>query len=124
MKYCLAAHTEVVNVYAKYFYDDFIELMSRILGYTHYLQLSYNSDNTLTHEEIHDNLIALTPLMELHDYCLQEFLNGLLLKMNKQSFYLYSASYDYLQVKLSRMLSQEILNATRSGTATTFKIDE
>lgn len=44
--------------------------------------------------------------------------------MNKQSFYQYSTFTTYIEVRLSKMLSQEILNASRAGNATTFKIDD
>ena len=50
MKKSIFAHTEVVYTYSKYFYDDFIELMSRILGYIHYQKLNYETDLTLPNE--------------------------------------------------------------------------
>lgn len=56
--------------------------MSRILGYLNYIRLDSLTDFTETNEFIDAKMRSLKPIVDLHDYCLNEFLRILLLKMN------------------------------------------
>lgn len=52
MKSCIDAHIEVVYTFSKVFYDDFFELMSRILGKFHYDKLNMETDYSMNSDEV------------------------------------------------------------------------
>jgi len=52
MKKCIEAHTEVVYTFSKFFYDDFYELMSRIIGRVHYEKINMETDFSNDNEEV------------------------------------------------------------------------
>ncbi len=39
VKICIDAHLEVVNTFTRSFYDDFYEVMSRIMGLIHFQRM-------------------------------------------------------------------------------------
>lgn len=61
--------------------------------------------------------------MDLFDYCFNEFIRVLLLKMNYQTFYTYSYSGTNINVFLNRTLSSEIFNNTNLYGAASFTFE-
>jgi hypothetical protein len=88
MNRSIKAHIEVVYTYTKAFYDDFYEIMDRILGKLHYEIRVKELDFKLTSDDIEDfQRKEMTDIMSMFNSCLDEFNRVVLLKMNKQSFY-------------------------------------
>jgi hypothetical protein len=90
MNATLSSHLEVTITYGKVFYDDFYETISRIYGFIEYrVKLGlydYNKE-----------------LRVIARDCEDIFSRGLLIKMNKQSFFDYYYESHYLTIRLYRM---------------------
>ena len=65
MKRCIEAHTEVVYTYSLYFYDDFIELMSRVLGKLRYMRLDLDTDFSLKDDQIDQRMEDLENVVKV-----------------------------------------------------------
>jgi hypothetical protein len=112
MKECMSAHIEVIYTFNKDFYDDFFTVMDRTLGKLHYDLRIMEANLTKTYADIEVYRGSLNETMELYDFCLNEFIRVLLLKMNIQTFYSYTYSGVNINVILNRTLSAAILNNT------------
>jgi hypothetical protein len=87
MNKSIYAHIEVVYTFTKAFYDDFYEVMDRILGKLHSEVRVKELDFKLTVDDIEEFQRSMSDIMMLYNRCLDEFNRVVLLKMNKQSFY-------------------------------------
>lgn len=120
MKKCMQAHIEVVYTFNKDFYDDFYTLIDRILGKVQYDLRVFESNLTNTLPDINKFKISMTETMELIDYCLNEFIRVILLKINKQTLTSYTFSGTNYEVFLNRTLSIDILSLLNSSGAVYF----
>ncbi len=122
MKQCISADTEVVYTFSRQFYDEYFELLSRVLGRLHYEKLKLNSDYSNSEDEIILIMLEVSEIVELLDYCLNEFSRVLMLKMSK-TFTSYYFQGTYLELSLSRKLSIDFIKQASNNTATILKLD-
>jgi hypothetical protein len=82
VKTTIDAHFEVVNTYTRALYDDFYEVMSRIMGLIHFQRMKV-VDLEGMGLEVELKMKSLKELNQLTQYCFDEFSRKLLIKMNK-----------------------------------------
>jgi hypothetical protein len=103
-KICIDSHFEVVNTFTRAFYDDFYEVIGRIMGLIHFQRMKV-VDLEGMGLEVELRMQSLRELNELTQYCFDEFSRLLMIKMNKQSFFDYYFASSYLSLHLYRMFA-------------------
>ncbi|CDW83340.1 proprotein convertase subtilisin kexin type partial [Stylonychia lemnae] len=129
MRNCIYAHSEIVFSFQIEYYDSFYLTMGRIFGKIHLYYAANKLSCEFNEERENKFLETISEIVRITQDCINEFSRVALLRMDKiiaskYQTYSFIGQSSYLEVLLNRTLSQEILNSSRKGEPTYFKMDE